>query len=303
MLQRTATPTEAELKAFFERCIPSARAAYAHASTIPQYDQGLVQQFSNLSVADVIGAASQDFRIDDKLPHHIFVILPGETRSEHVIEFASRYFARTLVTNVKEANAASALYQVFSRNAKTRGAAGQLLDSVVRDIFTRSDVWTIREMERSLYRGPKNQHWKIQPSSTHVDKYLITGHPDHLPVWVSDERPPKDVVLQRIETYLLPSTGRITLRTGYWVPDSATEATFDSFYYEANEKRVTVLQLTVSNSHSMNIKGLKRLRDLGVKSVCYVAVSGPQEDFDLPVPHEYSNFLSEKYLLVLESLT
>ena len=316
MLQREATPSEAELKAFFERYIPSARPAYAYASTIQQYNNRLAEELSNLSVADVIGAASRGLRIDDTLPHHIFVILPGEDRSKYVIKFASRYFLRefasrydlrTLVANIKEekvVDVANELYQAFSRNPKTRGAACQLLDCVVCDIFARSDVWTIREMEISPWQGAKNRHWKIKPSSTAVDKYLIVGHPDHPPVLISDERPPTDVVLQRIETHRLPPTGRITLRTGYWVPTSVTEATFDTFYYEANEKQATVLQLAVSNKHSMKIEGLKRLRDLGVESVCYVAVvSGPQETFDLSIPHEYSNFLNEKYLLTVNSLT
>ena len=53
----------------------------------------------------------------------------------------------------------------------------------------------------------------------------------------------------------------------------------------------------------MKDKGLKRLQDLGVKSVRYVAVTMPQKGFDLPVPNKYSEFLKEKYHLVLESLT
>jgi len=69
-------------------------------------------------------------------------------------------------------------------------------------------------------------------------------------------------------------------------------------------KQATIFQLTVSKRHSMK-KGLKRLKDLGVESVRYVAVTGPQNDFDLPVPNEYSDseFLKDKYHLVLNSLT
>ena len=49
---------------------------------------------------------------------------------------------------------------------------------------------------------------------------------------------------------------------------------------------------------------LDRLKELGVESVCYVAITGPQDVFDLPVPLEYSNseFLKEKYRLALNSL-
>jgi len=141
MLHTIPTPSEAELKVFFERYIPSARAAYGNASSIPDYDDTLVTRVSNLSAQDVINIAlkSVSLEIDNMLPHHIFVILPGRTRSQHVIAFVSRYCLDTLVANVKKekvANVADELFQVFIRNAHTRSAAGQLLDSVVSDIFT-----------------------------------------------------------------------------------------------------------------------------------------------------------------------
>ena len=52
----------------------------------------------------------------------------------------------------------------------------------------------------------------------------------------------------------------------------------------------------------MNDKGFKQLKDLGVTSVCYVVVSGPQTKFDLPVPNEHAAFVQEKYLLVRDQL-
>ena len=104
----------------------------------------------------------------------------------------------------------------------------------------------------------------IQPSSTYVDKYLIVGRPNYPPVLISGRCPPNDVVFQRVRIRTLPPTGPVTLCTGYYVPTSVSEATFDSFYYEADEEQATVLQLTVSNHHSMKNKGLKRLQDLGV---------------------------------------
>ena len=93
----------------------------------------------------------------------------------------------------------------------------------------------------------------------------------------------------------------------HWLlpPASQTEATFDSFYYDATIKQAKVLQLTVSKHHSMNIKGLEQLKGLGVESICYIAVTGPQKEFDLPVPNEYANskFLKGVYHLVWDSLT
>jgi len=96
----------------------------------------------------------------------------------------------------------------------------------------------------------------------------------------------------------------VALCTGYYLPVSQTEAIFNSFYYDAKKKHAMVLQFTVSQKHSMKEKGLDRLKKLGVKKICYVAVTGPQNVFDLPVPLKYSDseFLQEKYHLALNSL-
>ena len=298
MLHVLMPPSEAELNVFFDRHIPSALTAYVNASSISKYDDYLVLQLFILSAQDVINAASElvSLRIDDEWRHRIFVILPGRTRTKHVIAFASRYCLDTLVANVREANVTDKLFEAFTRNHFTRGAAGQLF---VWDIFARGGVWKIHEMEMLPRPGKHNRQ---PPSSTYVDKYLIVGQPNH-PLLISDTCPPEDVVFQPIKTHILPSADRVTLRTGYYLPASATEATFDSFYYEADEKQATVFQLTVSNHHPMTNKGLKWLQDLGVQSVRYVAVTGSQEDFDLPPPNEYSDFSKEKYHLALESLT
>jgi len=272
---------------------------YFRQQRIQDHQQDQVSKLSNFPLDTLIKTITQlsSLQINDNLPHHIFVILPGEKRSEHIVAFASQYWVDTVAT------AAQALFEVFKCNHFTRSAAGQLLDSIVCDIFAQGGVWKIHEMEMSQQPGKHNQHWKIWPSSTYVDKYLIVGHPNYPPVLISGRCPPNDVVFQCPTIRTLPPTGTVTLYTGYYTPTSVTEATFDSFYYEADEGQAMVLQFTVSNHHSMKKKGLKWLQDLGVKSVCYVAVTGPQEDFDLPVPNEYSEFLKGKYRLVLEYLT
>ena len=310
MLQTHQQPSERELKIFFERHISSARAAYNFASDIQTHERHLTQQLSTLSLQNVLKAltAIGSFQIDDDLPHQIFVILPNRDRSEHVIQFASQHWVDIVVAIVKKdkiAAAAQELFEVFIRNPFTRGAAGQLLDSVVGDIFARGGAWKIQEMKKSPRLGSKNRHWKIRRSWTHTNKWLIIGYPGQPPVVIS-EYPPKDNVFQQIQTRILPSTSTdsVVLHTGYYLPASQTEATFDSFYYEADIKQATVLQLTVSNQHSMKTKGLKRLEGLGVERVRYVAVTGPLEYFDLPVPneYEYSPFLKEKYHLVLDNI-
>ena len=311
MLQTRVQPSEIELKMFFERHIPSARAAYHYASSIQTYERDLVPQLYGLSLQGVPKTLYEvsSFRIHNDELYRVLVILPDQDRGEHVIQFTSQYWVDIVVSMIKKDKViaeAQELFAVFKRALSTSGAAGQLLDSVIGDIFARGGVWEIHEMEKSPQSDPKGCHWKIWASSTYADKYLIIGHPDHPPFLIS-EHPPEDTVFQHIETHILGSTptDSVALCTGYYLPASQTDATFNSFYYEAKIKQATVLQLAVSKHHSMKIKGLKWLNDLGVESIRYIAVTGPQQDFDLTVPNEYSNpvFLEGMYHLTLNSLT
>jgi len=66
------------------------------------------------------------------------------------------------------------------------------------------------------------------------------------------------------------------------------------------------LQATVSPSHTVKAKDIQWLQEVGVKRACYVAITGPQEGFDLHVPQGYDGiFLKEKYhvQVVLPKLT
>ena len=299
-------PSESDLKVFFERYLPSAHTAYSSAAFISSYEMELEQSLRQLSIDDIIDIALNvvAFQIDDKLHHHLFVILPTETRSRHSVEFVSQYCLRTLlriVKNDKLTSAAETLYQLFSGHSSTRGLAGQVLDMAAPDLFPKGGCWKMQEMEMSPVRGTKNQHWKIQPDSTYADKYLIVGYAHQL-VLIANTPPPENTVFCNIATYPFPPTGQGTLRTGYYIPTLKTQATFDAFFYDADKNQAMVLQVTVSPRHSVKEKGIEQLKKWGVQSAHYVAVTGLHDTFDLPVPHEYSPFLKKKYRLVVESV-
>ncbi|KAI9573908.1 hypothetical protein HD554DRAFT_2166732 [Boletus coccyginus] len=160
-------------------------------------------------------------------------------------------------------------------------------------------------MEISLGTGKVNQHWKIIPSSPHVEQYLIVGDPTKPIVKICDTHPNDSdaIVYDTFSTFPFNATIKKVTETGYYLPTSATEATFDAFYYDADLKEATVLQATVSSCHTVKVKGLQWLQEVGVESAHYVAITGQQEVFDLPVPMDYDVFLKEKYHLVLSKLT
>jgi hypothetical protein len=306
MLHQIESRSEVELETYCERYIPSTRDAF-DSSPFLKYENFLNRKIAGLSVQQIIRMLnkmpSAEVSEDQDLAHHIFVIRPGRTRSTPLIEVATQYLLTKVIEGLgtKLKVAAQELFDVYRRNDITLAAAGQLLEPVVSGQFAKGGCWTIHQTEKSTVQGSENVHWKIRSSSTYKDKHLTVGLPGN-PFSISDTPPAENATFDPIGINLFPSAGPFDLVTSYYLPISKTEATFDSFYYNANLKQATVLQFTVSKRQSMKVKGLKRLEDLGVKSVCYVAVTGPQKEFDLPVPNEYSEFVKEKYHLALGRL-
>ncbi|KAI9462947.1 hypothetical protein HD554DRAFT_2316226 [Boletus coccyginus] len=307
-LQVKSPPSAAQLTTFFELYGPSARAAYSFAHRIQDFESQLQAAIDSLSLDHVTKMVDDlaSLRVNAELPHRLFIIHPGETRSSLIIKFASQHISEKLVAALesKVSSAARVLFEVYNRNAPTKALAGQLLDSVVRGVFTRGGVWPIHRMELSPMKGKVNQHWKIVPSKSYVDQYLVVGDPTKPIVKICDTCPNDGTVYDTFSPFPFNATTKKLTETGYYLPTSTTEATFDAFYYDADLKEATVLQATVSPVHTMKAKGLQRLQEVGVESVCYVAVTGPGAGFDLPVPKNYDGvFVKEKYHLVLPKLT
>lgn len=301
MLQRKLL-SEVDIEMFCERYVPSARAVFG--SPLLPYEYAINNKILGLSVEEIIQAMNnwQSLMTGDDLPHHIFIIRPGHHRSIPFIQIATHYLACKVFNALgpKLTAKAEELFEVFNRNNDMKSPAGVLLNRVVKDKFSSGGCWKIKEMEKSQNQGRINQHWKIKASSTYNDTYLIADHPHIL---ISNIPPAKNTTSQRLNVLFFPSNSPVELVTSYYLPASKTEETFDSFYYDARLKKAIVLQVTTSNSHSMKAGGLKRLKDLGVKNISYVAVTPPMDGFDLPVPHGYTDFVEKVYQLVLESPT
>ena len=133
--------------------------------------------------------------------------------------------------------------------------------------------------------------------SSSTEEYLIVNRRNQPSFSITNTPPGEAVVFERMGFNFFSSTGTIKLVDGYYLPISSNQATFDSFYYHDSSKQAMLLQSTTSNCHSMEVEGLEQLKRLGVRSVHYVAVTGPKKTFDLPVPKEYADFVKEKYIL------
>ncbi|KAI9461474.1 hypothetical protein HD554DRAFT_1512167 [Boletus coccyginus] len=302
------SPSAAQLKTFFERYVPSARTAYDFAHRIQDFEIQLQGAINSLSVDNVTKMVDDlgSLTMSAEMPHHLFIIHPGETRSSLIIKFTSQHISEKLVAALehKVSSAARVLFEVYNRNPPTKALAGQLWDSVVRGVFTQGGVWPICQMEVSSNKGKVNQHWKIMPSKPYVDQYLIIGDPAKPIVKICDTCPDDAIVHDTFSSFPFNANIKEVTKTGYYLPTSTTEATFDAFYYDADLKEATVLQATVSPGHTVKAKDLQQLQEVGVQSAHYVAITPPQEVFDLHVPKNYDGvFLKEKYHLVLPKLT
>ncbi|KAI9568403.1 hypothetical protein HD554DRAFT_2099941 [Boletus coccyginus] len=272
------SPSAAQLKTFFERYGPSARNAYSFAHRIQDFESQLQAAIDTLSV-DITTKMVNDLAslsVNAETPHRLFIIHPGETRSSLIIKFASQYISEKLVAALecKVSSAAQVLFEVYNCNPPTKALAGQLWDSV------------------------------IVPSKPYVDQYLVIGDPAKPIVKICDTCPDDGIVYDSFSSFPFNANIKEVTKTGYYLPTSTAEATFDAFYYDADLKKATVLQATISSGHTVKAKGLQQLQEVGVQSACYVAITPPQEVFDLPVPKDYDGvFLKEKYHLVLPKLT
>ncbi|KAI9464383.1 hypothetical protein HD554DRAFT_1269970 [Boletus coccyginus] len=307
-LQVKSPPSAAQHKTFFELYGPSARTAYSFAHCIQYFEYQLQGAIDSLSVDHVTKMVDNlaSLHVNADLPHRLFIILPGETWASPIIKFASQHISEKLVAALecKVSSAAQVLFEVYNHNPPTKALAGQLWDSVVRGVFTQGGVWPIHQMEVLSNKGKVNQHWKIVPSKSYVDQYLVVGDPAKPIVKICDTHPNDAIVHDTFSSFPFNANIKEVTKTGYYLPTSTTEATFDAFYYDADLKEATVLQATVSPGHTVKAKGLQQLQEVGVQSACYVTITPPQEVFDLSVPKNYDGvFLKEKYHLVLPKLT
>ena len=78
------------------------------------------------------------FHIDATLPHCLFAIQPGETCSSLSIKFPFQHIFDkfTAALEPKMTHAAQVLFKICNPNPTTKALAGQLLDAIVRDVFT-----------------------------------------------------------------------------------------------------------------------------------------------------------------------
>ncbi|KAM6495199.1 hypothetical protein JOM56_009822 [Amanita muscaria] len=300
--------SEAHIKYFSNLYGTSARSVYTNAEDPSDYLANLQDQLTSITYEKVDNLVKQSSALDlsDPISHQIVSISPGLSRNLFEASIPTRHIYEQLRNSLpdKRLEVIARLYEIYVRVPKTRSNAGYILEDAVSDVFPLGGEWCLVSMVRSKHKGPKCTHWKTPADST-ATQYLHLGHLGrHIAIDINKN--PDKTKYNRLETILFLSLSTsLTLKDGFYLPSSPSQATFDGFIYESASKTATVFQVTTSKKHSVSEEGIKWLQGLGVKKFRYIAVTTPDTPFDLPFPNEWSarsELIPEKYILAVESL-
>lgn len=87
----------------------------------------------------------------------------------------------------------------------------------------------------------------------------------------------------------------------YYRPKAGNQPTFDSFVYQEKGNLAIVFQITVGKTHAVKLEGFLWLQKLGVKKICYVAVTPPGTLPTLPFPNDLpGQLVPQKFLLEIK---
>ena len=300
--------SEEELTTFYSRFGPSARSAYANASSAGLYETNIRSKIGQITyeTLDNIIRQAAALNLPQDILHQIVLISPGAFRNDFRVSIPTRYIYEILRNTLsdRKLEAAARLYVMFIRTPFTRAGARYMLDDGYHDVLRKGGEWQIVRMVANR-PGPKYTHWR-EPGSTTDVEYFRVGYEGH-PITISMHPLSQDAIYQALPMRDYLPLSQLTLADGYYRPSSGSEETLDSFIYEASNKTATIFQVTVSKKHSVKQGGIEWLRGLGVETFRFVAVMPPQTPLDLPFPNRWRNSvvpsIPDKYILVLDSLS
>lgn len=271
---------------------PSARLAYTMLSdgVIERYASTLRKTLLKMEIHQLerVILETSALSFDEGISHKILLVTPGVNREDSRIDLMTRHVFNML----HEAFAdhwharASRMYKLFLAAPETRATASYFLEDACHRAFVAGGSWPVKR----LIRNPK-QPWIIEDgsqlvigrrsdidrSTCHVLEICEEGtempfSTDHIPF-----------VRDGCDAH---SAQDFTLEDGYYRPCAKNEPTLDSFVYDSTTKTITMFQITVSDSHRVNAKGLTWLQTLRDKRypkhkpiIHYVAITPNPCDF------------------------
>lgn len=269
-MQKYSKATDIQLCQFFTRYGPCARDAYFFA-TNPQSYESFVKDQVRLFAWDTIerslhNAAALSLREGSD---RVFLLQPEpENRREYFMSIASPVVMEIFshYPKAKWRDYVKKFYKLYLREPKTRANAGWILKIQLLIKMETGGEISMRRMEAQL-GGVRNRRFKIK-----YDEEVTTfTYPSNPPTYYP-ESPPLHVT-----------------ETGYYIPQSRTNPTFDSFLYSSEDKTATFIQATVADEHHINTAGLEEMEKIIPQGtiIRYLAVVDHGWKFTCSIPESW----------------
>ncbi|TFK53206.1 hypothetical protein OE88DRAFT_1734147 [Heliocybe sulcata] len=245
--------TDRIIKDFFDKYGPSTRNAYIAASVGEDWEDqvafDITTALSNLDLPKLRNLVSQtsQLQMDENVSHHLLLVRPDKRRHRVQVDVISEHILVLLLNtlSLSERQSMRAFFDLFVSVPQTKAAAGHLLEWRMHDLL------------------PKSRSWPVMKLGTNK-KYCmnIYGDSDNtLRIEPEDRR--AEVPDYQVLVICKYSKGeQIDLAGKYYWPQARNEPTIDSFIYNPQDNVITAFQVTVSESHSVNSKGLEWLKSL-----------------------------------------
>ncbi|KDQ05915.1 hypothetical protein BOTBODRAFT_149838 [Botryobasidium botryosum FD-172 SS1] len=271
-------PSEAELEAYHERGVPSARIAYQNAqicakSTSDRRTREPIRRLTypklQLLIYDILMMRTDD--LDDSYEYMLVAPLRGN-RTEFTAEFA------------------------------TRMSASYILEDHLHQAISQGGQWEVKPLVRSG-EGRKDAMWSTPSSGSRVMEahYLYVGHHQQLQLAPASARLPQDTAYQPLQVHQFnPYDMHLHLSDGcYYRPTFASRPAFDGFMYISATNTVALFHVATPTKRSVSLDWIEWLKGLGVASFDYFVVT-PHGPVQVPISKDADDRFEKKYQLIVE---
>jgi len=191
------------------------------------------------------------------------------------------------------------LYDAFKEVNQTTAAAGHIYEDFTQYLVPLGGKWPVVSMKK-VPRRQKFSHWKTTETEQ-ADACLCLGRHGGPPFEFVTALLSDNATFGKLKCMGFQKDERLVLEDGFYYPLIKNHVTFDAFVYHAETRTATVLQVMVSNQHSVNNAGFEWLKSLGVRKVYFVGVTPVGLSLDLPFDPEWDDsFVVKVYHLPME---
>ncbi|EJD00310.1 uncharacterized protein FOMMEDRAFT_158982 [Fomitiporia mediterranea MF3/22] len=275
------TATELQLQHFFRVWGPSARAAFANATSPEEHKREIVQNILNVpwdSLRNVIRSMGGG-SFDTKFSHNTLIAKPcSDDPSDFYVEFATKSVAAMVIETFLdvEEQKAQQLYRFFLGSPKARAAAGYLLEVIAMTSFQKGGAWNVQAMEKDKKGGrgqPTKVAWGHNPAS--VSYTMLIGYGGR-PVTIKEGEhlslgQKKIAEVARVD---FNPKDAMTVEGAMYVSKQITNPAFDAWIFNPQDGNMVVIQATCQrSSYNFDSKAFEWFDCPEVKSLDVVIVS------------------------------